>query len=94
MTEEEMPEMQPVDPMSFPPAIRVNLLMNEMMNMVDHMTQLKAVIDETMAELMQGHEHTHVHDENCDHDHDEIKVDDDCCGDPDCESKEGDSNDS
>jgi len=73
MTEEEMPEMQAVDPMSFPPAIRVNLLMNEMMNMVDHMTQLKVVIDETMAELMQGHEHVH---------------EDDCCDDPECGNEE------
>jgi hypothetical protein len=47
--------------------------MNEMMNMVDHMTQLKVVIDETMAELMQGHEHVH---------------DDDCCGDPECGNEE------
>ena len=77
MTEQETQEMPAIDPMTVPPSMRVNLLINEMMNLVDHMTQLKAAIDHTMAELMHGHPHAHAHEH-----------DDDCCDDPECGSKE------
>lgn len=77
MSEEQIPEMPAIDPMTVPPSMRVNLLINEMMNLVDHMTQLKAAIDHTMAELMHGHPHAHAHEH-----------DDDCCDDPECGSKE------
>ena len=96
MTEEEpimqeIPEeMQGMDPMNIPAPMRVNMLINELLSMVDHMSKIRSLIDETMKELMEGQMGEHVHDENCnhDHDHDEVKADDDCCGDPDCESKE------
>lgn len=75
--EQQIPEMPAIDPMTVPPSMRVNLLINEMMNLVDHMTQLKAAIDHTMAELMHGHPHAHAHEH-----------DDDCCDDPECGNKE------
>ena len=81
--EEQIPEMPAIDPMTVPPSMRVNLLINEMMNLVDHMTQLKAAIDHTMAELMHGHPHAHDHSHDHDHNHDV-----DCCDDPECGSKE------
>ncbi len=74
MTEQDTQEMPAIDPMTVPPSMRVNLLINEMMNMVDHMTHLKAAIDQTMAELMHGHPHA--------------QEDDGCCDDPECGSKE------
>tara|TARA_Y100000992_G_C21237259_1_gene478839 strand:- start:593 stop:874 length:282 start_codon:yes stop_codon:yes gene_type:complete len=92
MTEEdimqEIPEgMEGMDPRSIPAPMRVNMLINELLQMVDHMSNIRGLIDETMKELMEA-QVGHVHDENCNHDHDEVKADDDCCGDPDCESKE------
>ena len=87
---QEIPEgMEGMDPRSIPAPMRVNMLINELLSMVDHMSKIRSLIDETMKELMEG-EVGHVHDENCnhDHDHDDAKADDDCCGDPECESKE------
>ena len=88
---QEIPEgMEGMDPMNIPAPMRVNMLINELLSMVDHMSKIRSLIDDTMKELMEGQMGEHVHDENCnhDHDHDEVKADDDCCGDPDCESKE------
>ena len=85
---QEIPEgMEGMDPMNIPAPMRVNMLINELLSMVDHMSKIRSLIDETMKELMEG-EVGHVHDENCNHDHDDAKADDDCCGDPECESKE------
>lgn len=81
-------ENNPMNPMELPAEIRVNVLLNEMLNLVEHMTQIKQMIDHTMAELAGNDPHAHVHDENCNHDHDPIKADDECCDDPDCSSKE------
>ena len=78
----------PMNPMELPAEIRVNVLLNEMLNLVEHMTHLKQMIDQTMSELAGNDPHHHVHDENCNHDHDSVRVDDSCCGDPDCSSKE------
>ena len=87
MTEEEpimqeIPEgMEGTDPMNIPAPMRVNMLINELLQMVDHMGHIRGLIDETMKELIEGQmespmgDHVHEHD-------------DDCCGDPDCESKE------
>jgi hypothetical protein len=76
MTEEEpimqeIPEgMEGTDPMNIPAPMRVNMLINELLQMVDHMGHIRGLIDETMKELIEG-QMGHVHDENCDHDHDE-----------------------
>ena len=97
MTEEDVMQEIPeeahgMNPMDIPAPIRVNRLINELLQMVDHMSHLRGLIDETMKELMEGV--GHVHDENCNHDHDHTHAhehDDDgdeCCGNPDCESKE------
>jgi hypothetical protein len=73
MTEEEpimqeIPEgMEGTDPMNIPAPMRVNMLINELLQMVDHMGHIRGLIDETMKELME-HQMGHVHDENCDHD--------------------------
>jgi len=89
MTEEEpmmqeIPEgMEGMDPRSIPAPMRVNMLINELLQMVDHMSNIRGLIDETMKELMEHQMGDHVHEH-----------DDDCCEDPDCESKEGDSDDS
>ena len=66
-------ENNPMNPMELPAQIRVNVLLNEMLNMVEHMTQLKEMIDHTMSELAGNTPHVH---------------DNDCCDDPDCSSKE------
>ncbi len=59
-----------VNPMDLPAPMRVNVLINELLMMVDHMHHLRTVIDDTMKELMEAHA-GHVHDENCDHDEEE-----------------------
>ena len=75
MTEEEpimqeIPEgMEGTDPMNIPAPMRVNMLINELLQMVDHMGHIRGLIDETMKELIEG-QMGHVHDENCNHDHD------------------------
>ena len=40
-----MNDEQPMNPMELPAEIRVNVLLNELLNMVEHMTQLKEMID-------------------------------------------------
>lgn len=73
MTEEEpimqeIPEgMEGTDPMNIPAPMRVNMLINELLQMVDHMGHIRGLIDETMKELIEG-QMGHVHDENCNHD--------------------------
>ncbi len=72
MTNEEVMQEVPtgVNPMDLPAPMRVNVLINELLMMVDHMHHLRTVIDDTMKELMEAHS-DHVHDENCDHDEEE-----------------------
>ncbi|MHA1290471.1 MAG: hypothetical protein ACTSPB_24070 [Candidatus Thorarchaeota archaeon] len=83
MTEEEpimqeIPEgMEGTDPMNIPAPMRVNMLINELLSMVDHMSNIRGLIDETMKELMESQLAGHVHEHG-----------DDCCEDPDCENKE------
>lgn len=86
MTEEDVMQEIPeeahgMNPMDIPAPMRVNMLINELLQMVDHMSHLRGLIDETMKELMEGvgHEHSHEHE----HEHG-----DECCGNPDCDNKE------
>lgn len=65
MTEENTVEIpQGINPEDLPPELRVNVLMNELLMMVDHMTNLRTRIDDTMKELMEG-----VHEQELDGDH-------------------------
>ena len=81
-------ENSPMNPMELPAEIRVNVLLNEMLNLVEHMTHLKNMIDKTMAELAGNDAHEHVHDENCNHDTDESEeAVNDCCGSPECKEE-------
>ena len=92
MTEEDVMQEIPeeahgMNPMDIPAPMRVNMLINELLLMVDHMSHLRGLIDETMKELMEGV--GHVHDENGDHEHEhEHEHGDECCGNPDCDNKE------
>jgi len=62
----EVPEG--MNPEEMPPELRINVLMNELLMMVDHMTNLRTRIDDTMKELMEG---VHEHGPECDHDEEE-----------------------
>ena len=50
---QEVPEG--MNPMDMPAPMRVNVLINELLSMVDHMHHLRTLIDETMKELMEAH---------------------------------------
>lgn len=57
MTNEEVIQEVPegMNPMDMPAPMRVNVLINELLSMVDHMHHLRTLIDETMKELMEAH---------------------------------------
>ena len=78
MTEEPIMQDIPegMNPMDMPAPMRVNVLINELLQMVDHMSHLRGLIDETMKELMESQMPAHVHDENCNHDEEEVDSDD------------------
>lgn len=50
---QEVPEG--MDPMDMPAPMRVNVLINELLMMVDHLHHLRTMIDDTMKELMESH---------------------------------------
>jgi hypothetical protein len=57
MTNEEVMQEVPegMNPMDMPAPMRVNVLINELLMMVDHLHHLRTLIDETMKELMESH---------------------------------------
>ena len=57
MTEEPIMQELPdgMNPMDMPAPMRVNVLINELLSMVDHMHHLRTLIDGTMKELMESH---------------------------------------
>ncbi len=81
MTEDVMQEIPEeahgMNPMDIPAPMRVNMLVNELLQMVDHMGHLRTMIDDTMKELMEGVAPPHAHEHH-----------DECCDDPSCGSKE------
>ena len=57
MTNKEVMQEVPegMNPMDMPAPMRVNVLINELLMMVDHLHHLRTLIDETMKELMESH---------------------------------------